>query len=109
MNKIQLSVLVANYNNENYLADAIKSIYSQQCINFNYEVIVCDDASTDRSLCILEELKSQFNFSLLVNRINRGVGFTKKKLVSESQGNYFNLLWKRLTKKNKSRSFRVPI
>jgi glycosyltransferase involved in cell wall biosynthesis len=42
-----VSVLVTNYNRERFIAQAIESVLSQT--NQQFEIIVCDDGSTDRS------------------------------------------------------------
>ena len=43
---VKVSVIVATYKHEKYIAKALDSILSQKC-NFEYEVIVGDDASPD--------------------------------------------------------------
>jgi hypothetical protein len=48
----RVSVVVPNYNHEPYLADRLSSIFRQRYPV--YEVIVLDDASTDRSLDAIE-------------------------------------------------------
>jgi glycosyltransferase involved in cell wall biosynthesis len=48
----RVSVVVPNYDHERYLADRLSSIFRQHYPV--YEVIVLDDASTDRSLDVIE-------------------------------------------------------
>jgi glycosyltransferase involved in cell wall biosynthesis len=48
-----ISVVITSYNREDYLAASIESVLAQTTRDF--EVIVSDDASTDRSLAIAEE------------------------------------------------------
>jgi glycosyltransferase involved in cell wall biosynthesis len=48
----RVSVVVPNYNHERYLADRLSSIFRQRYPV--YEVIVLDDASTDRSSDVIE-------------------------------------------------------
>ena len=47
-----VSVIMPNFNNEKYLAQAIESVLQQTLKSF--ELIVVDDGSTDGSLRILE-------------------------------------------------------
>lgn len=45
---IKLSVVVSCYKQEEYVAECLKSILDQKC-NFNYEIIVADDFSPDKT------------------------------------------------------------
>ena len=50
MNKTpKVSVIVATYNHENYIAQTLESIVKQKC-DFEFEAIVGDDASKDERL-----------------------------------------------------------
>ncbi|MGJ4892927.1 glycosyltransferase [Bradyrhizobium sp. HKCCYLS3077] len=51
---IDVSVIVANYNGERFVADAIRSVCRQSLRNL--EVIVCDDASTDGSVQLVQQI-----------------------------------------------------
>lgn len=53
-NKIMVSVLVFSYNEEKYIRQAIDSILMQKT-SFEFEVIIHDDASTDKSADIIRE------------------------------------------------------
>lgn len=52
-NKPLVSVIMPLYNRERYVAAAIKSVQAQTLIAF--ELIVCDDGSTDASLAVAKE------------------------------------------------------
>jgi glycosyltransferase involved in cell wall biosynthesis len=52
-----VSILVSNYNYGRYLSDAIESVLYQTYTHF--ELIICDDGSTDSSRDILERYKSR--------------------------------------------------
>lgn len=81
-----ISIIVPVYNLENYIDDCIKSIQRQTYANF--EVLVVNDGSTDRSLNIAEE------FAILDKRIktvdieNSGVTRARYEGVKQSKGNY---------------------
>ena len=50
-----ISILITNFNKEKYILKTLKSVISQ---NFkNYEIILFDDNSTDRSVEIIQEFK----------------------------------------------------
>lgn len=59
MEDIKVSVVCCVYNHERYLRKCLESLTSQQT-NFRYEVIVHDDASTDRSAEIIREFEEKF-------------------------------------------------
>lgn len=54
MNNIDLSIYVPTYNHEKYIKKALDSIFEQKT-NFNYEVLVGEDCSTDNTRKILKE------------------------------------------------------
>lgn len=67
-----VSVIVPNYNHEQYLRQRLDSIYQQSYKHF--EVILLDDASTDSSRTILEEYAERYpeNTVTVFNENNSG-------------------------------------
>ena len=59
MEKILVSIHCITYNHEKYIADAIDSFLEQQT-NFNYEILIHDDASTDRTADIIREYEKKY-------------------------------------------------
>ena len=55
----RVSILVITYNQEHLISQAINSILSQE-VNFAYEIVIGEDASTDRTREIVVELGSQY-------------------------------------------------
>lgn len=75
------SLLVANYNNGRYFPDCWRSICDQQYSD--WEVIIVDDASTDNSIQIIQELcAGDPRVKILRNEENKGCGYTKRRCVS---------------------------
>lgn len=56
--KPKVSILVTTYNQENLVTQAIDSILTQD-VNFPYEIVIGEDASTDRTREIVVELGQQ--------------------------------------------------
>lgn len=82
---MKFSLLVANYNNGNFFPDCYQSIIFQTYKN--WEVVILDDASTDNSVRIIKEIiKDDARFRLFQNKENKGVGFTKNKLIELASG-----------------------
>ena len=83
-----VSVIVPNYNHASFLRKRLESIVTQKYTNF--ECIMLDDASTDDSICILEEyVKRDSRFKLYINEINSGSTFAQWNYgVSLSKGKF---------------------
>jgi len=58
-NKIMVSVTCITYNHEKYIADAIEGFLMQKT-NFQYEILIHDDASTDRTPEIIKEYEDKY-------------------------------------------------
>lgn len=56
---IKVSVIVHTYNHENFIRQTLDSILNQQ-VNFEYEVIIGDDASPDATPQIIQEYQSKY-------------------------------------------------
>jgi glycosyltransferase involved in cell wall biosynthesis len=70
---VDISVIITNYNNSQYLSECLDSVFSQTDVNF--ECIIVDDNSTDDSLTILESYASLHqNLILIKKHINEGCG-----------------------------------
>jgi glycosyltransferase involved in cell wall biosynthesis len=52
---MKFSILITSYNKEQYLEECIKSCLSQT--NTNFEIIICDNYSTDNSDQIFQKYK----------------------------------------------------
>ena len=61
---MKLSVFVVTYNQEQYIRQALDSILMQQ-VNFDYEIIIGEDCSTDSTPAICDEYASHITHSTL--------------------------------------------
>jgi glycosyltransferase involved in cell wall biosynthesis len=85
------SVLVSNYNNAPFIEECINSALKQTYENI--EIIFVDDCSTDNSLEIIEKLAiKDKRIKILKNSKNEGAGFTKKRMIDESSGQFCGIL-----------------
>ena len=55
---MKVSVVITTYNQEDFIAQAINSVLSQE-VNFDYEIIIGEDASTDRTREIVVEIQAK--------------------------------------------------
>ncbi len=83
-----VSVVVPNYNHEPFLKCRLESIFSQTYANF--EVILLDDASNDKSVKILESYANHSKVShFVVNDFNSGSPFAQwEKGIKLAKGDY---------------------
>lgn len=59
MDEILVSISCITYNHEPYIADAIESFLMQKT-NFKYEILIHDDASTDRTAEIIKKYQKKY-------------------------------------------------
>ena len=70
-----VSVVMANYNGDFYIGDAIQTVLNQTYNEF--ELIIIDDNSTDNSLKIINKYKRfDSRIILIKNKINGSVALT---------------------------------
>ena len=91
--EIKVSVVVITYNHEKYVRHALQSIVSQST-NFNYEVIVGDDCSTDNTSAIVMDFskKNPELFIPVIRDKNLGMAKNVVDLVLRAKGKYIALL-----------------
>lgn len=91
MNNIKVSVCIGVYNREKYIKDCLESIINQTYKNI--EILISDNASTDRSMEIAEEILSKSNceYKIFKQEVNRGPDFNYKFLSDMATGEYVAL------------------
>ena len=88
IDKPLVSVLMPIYNCEHTLEAAIDSIIMQTYSN--WELIVCDDCSTDKSYAILHQYKKRLKDKMIIlkNRTNSRIAYTLNHCLQYAQGEY---------------------
>ena len=81
-----VSVLLPVYNSERYVRKAIESVLAQTFADF--ELLIIDDGSTDRSLDIVREYEAKDSRVHIFSRENRGLVSTLNELIEKSRGRY---------------------
>ena len=90
MESSKLSVVMTNYNHGLYIAEALDAIVQQTYEPL--EIIVCDDASTDDSVKIIQSFVDRYPFVHMVrNEINLGAVASVNKVIPLTSGDY--LYW----------------
>jgi glycosyltransferase involved in cell wall biosynthesis len=83
---LKLSIIVPVYNEENLVLLSLPPIFN---LPINKEVLVIDDGSSDHTLKILEDLKKEYEFKLITQKVNQGKGAAIKKGLENINGDYF--------------------
>lgn len=84
----KISVLMGIYNCEATLAEAIESILAQTYSN--WELILCDDGSNDKTVEVAERYREQFpdKIVLIKNKKNLGLNKTLNRCLKKATGDY---------------------
>lgn len=95
MEKCEVSVICTVYNHEEYLKKCLDGFISQRT-NFNFEVIVHDDASTDHSASIIKEYENKYPTIIKAiyqkeNQYSKAVNIVKDIMIPKAQGKYIAL------------------
>lgn len=84
-----ISICIANYNGGDFVLDCLESVYTQAG-EFQIEVLVHDDASTDDSLAQIKRRYPQVH--TIDSTINTGFCISNNRMVERASGRYLLLL-----------------
>ena len=89
-NKVEISVLIAAYNQEKYIARCLRSLLNQSLNNKKFEIIIINDGSSDRTLFVAELFKSPKDslIKIINNEKNLGLPASLNKAINVAQGKY---------------------
>lgn len=86
----KISIITPVYNVEAYLKKCIESVLSQEYTDF--ELLLIDDGSTDRSGLICEEYRSKDSRIKVIHKENGGVASARNLGITYAQGKYMTFL-----------------
>ncbi len=86
---MDVSVIIVSYNTYKLTIDCLKSVF-EKTNGLDYEVIVIDNASTDRSVEMIQQMYPQVH--LIAERTNHGFGKANNIAASIAKGKYIFLL-----------------
>lgn len=82
-----VSIILPVYQGEQFLGETLNSIFSQSFKDF--EVLILNDGSSDGSGALISKWRGQDQrLRVLENSLNRGVGYSYKRLLSSCEGVY---------------------
>ena len=90
--KMTVTILVPVFGVEKYIGECVESLFMQNYTEIEY--IFCNDSTPDGSIGILSEVMERYpnrkeHVRILHNETNKGVGYTRNRLVSEVKTDYF--------------------
>ena len=84
---MKFSVLIPVFNEEKTVIEVLKRLNSTKVDEVDYEVIVINDGSTDKTKELLEQNRNLFS-KLINNERNSGKGFSVKEGLKVASGDY---------------------
>ena len=90
---MKLSVAMITYNHERFIRQAIESVLDQK-VNFDFEIVIGEDCSTDSTRTIVAELQQQYpdRIVALMRPHNLGAMRNLQETLAACKGQYVALL-----------------
>lgn len=87
-----VSIILPTYNSKDTIERAISSVIFQN--DTNWELIIIDDKSTDKTYKILDKYKKQLGdrLTIITNEKNLGAGLSRRKGISIAKGEFITFL-----------------
>lgn len=85
-----ISVVIPLYNKQNSVADTLRSVLRQSYPDF--EIVVVDDGSTDRSAAVVAEIARSDDRIRIIQKKNGGVSSARNAGISESKSEFIAFL-----------------
>ena len=86
----KISFVIPIYNGEKFIQKCLDSILKEK--EFDFEVILVDDGSTDNTKNIIEDIASKDNRVKAFSVYHRGVSMSRNYGLKEASGDYINFL-----------------
>jgi glycosyltransferase involved in cell wall biosynthesis len=84
---MKLSIIMPCYNEERTLEDAVEKVLHTKLPEIEIELIIIDDASSDKSIDIAHALEKKWgNIKVLQHQINKGKGAALRSGIAKSSG-----------------------
>jgi glycosyltransferase involved in cell wall biosynthesis len=90
MRRPRLSVVLATYNVEKELGLCLDSLCASS--ERDFEVCICDDGSSDRTLEVARSYQDRLTLKLVTNETNRGVAFARNRALDLATGDFLLFL-----------------
>lgn len=79
------------YNSQEFLPATLDSVFAQS--HQNFELIICDDGSTDRTIEVIEEYRNKYGkIKLIHSPVNQGAAAARNQTLAHVDARYLTLL-----------------
>lgn len=89
-NEVELSIIVPVYNVEKYVGECLQSLTNQTLSN--YEVIIVNDGSEDKSLEICKKIANKYDYIKIISQEYKGPGAARNLGIKNSSGKYIGFV-----------------
>lgn len=84
----KLSIIVPVYQVEKYIRPCIESIFKQGLDDADFELIIVNDGSKDRSMEVIADIISQHDNVIVINQENLSLSVARNNGIARAQGEY---------------------
>lgn len=84
----KLSIIVPVYNVEKYIRPCIESILKQGLDDVDFEVIIVNDGTQDRSIEVITDIILSHNNIIVINQENQGLSVARNNGIALAKGEY---------------------
>ncbi len=88
----KLSFIIPVYNAEAYLERCIETLYMQDMSEEDFEIIMVDDGSTDKSLAVAQNIVSKYKNIRLFTQENQGSSVARNVGLNNAKGKYVSFV-----------------
>lgn len=85
---MKISLIIPAYNVENYITKCINSCLNQNISSSDYEIIIINDGSKDKSLEIAQYISDNHNNIHIITQYNQGLSMARNNGLKYAQGEY---------------------
>lgn len=85
---VKLSIIVPVYNVEKYIRACLESIFKQGLNDEDFEVIIVNDGTTDRSIEVIQDVISLHKNVSIINQKNQGLSTARNNGITAAKGEY---------------------
>lgn len=84
----KLSIIIPVYNAEKYIRECLESIFRQGLIDSDFEVILVDDGSIDKSFCVIKDIIDCHENIVIIKQDNNGPSVARNFGIKNASGFY---------------------
>ena len=84
----KLSIIVPIYQVERYIRPCIESIFKQGLDDTDFELIIVNDGTKDRSMEMIADIISQYDNIIVINQENQSLSVARNNGIAAAKGEY---------------------